>query len=76
MTILTAYLLLDQRNGGTQRELADIMNFRLGQLAVSEIAPFLNGFCGDFVRGVEQLAGTTANTSEIGFDNCFVVLSC
>lgn len=26
---------------------------------MSEIAPLLKGFCGDFIRGVEQMAGTS-----------------
>ena len=68
--ILTVYL--DQRNKNMQRETVDVVNFHLGQLVMSEIAPFLRGFCGDFVRGVEQLAGLgmiqsplrTAKTSE------------
>lgn len=68
ITLLTVYL--DQRNKYTERETADLMNFHIGQLAASEIAPFLRGFCGDFVRGVEQLAGSvqsplrSAKTSE------------
>jgi hypothetical protein len=70
ITILTVYFLLDQRNGDTCRETADLVNFHITQLAMSEIAPLLKGFCGDFVQGVEQMAGTvqtplrTANTSK------------
>lgn len=68
--MLTIYFLLDQCNGDTHREMADLVKFHLAQLAISEIAPFLKGFCGDFVRGVDQMAGTiqtplrTVNTSE------------
>jgi hypothetical protein len=64
------YLILEQRNGNTQLETADLVNFHLGRLVMSEIAPFFNGFCGDFVPGVEQMAGSiqsplkTANTSK------------
>jgi hypothetical protein len=53
-----------------QRETADVVNFHIRQLQMSEIAPFLRGFCGDFVRGVDQMAGTiqsprrSAKTSE------------
>lgn len=72
--ILISYLRLDQRNV-TQRETDDLMNIRLGQLADSEIAPLFRGYCGDFVPGVEQMAGLgtfqsplrTANTSEYQF---------
>ena len=72
ITIPTIYLDHWQRNKGTphMRETADIVNFHIGKLATSEISPFLSGFCGDFVLGVEQLAGTvqsplrTAKTSE------------
>ena len=56
--ILTTHILLDQRNRDSLRETADIVNFHITQLAMSETAPLLKGFCGDFVRGVEQLAGT------------------
>lgn len=68
--ILISYLHLDQHNRVTQLERDDLLNIRLGQLPESEIAPLFRGFCGDFVPGVEQMAGTfqsplrTANTSE------------
>lgn len=32
------------------------MALKLEQLVTSEVAPFLGGFCGDFVAGVEQMA--------------------
>ena len=52
--------LIDQRNGDTHREMDDgVVNFYLTQLSRSEIAPLFKGFCGDFVRGVEQMAGTS-----------------
>ena len=35
------------------------MNFHLAKLTTSEMAPLLKGFCGDFVCGVEQMAGTS-----------------
>jgi len=50
---------IDQRNGDTRRETADVVNFHITQLTMSEIAPLLKGFCGDFVRNVEQMAGTS-----------------
>jgi hypothetical protein len=61
---LTIYL--DQHNKDSQREMVDLVNFHLRQLAMCEIAPLLEGFCGDFVRGVEQLemAGTTQTPSK------------
>ena len=69
ITVLTTYL--DQHNKYTQHETAaDLVNFHIGQLAMSEIAPFLRGFCGDIAHRVEQLAGSiqsplrTAKTSE------------
>jgi hypothetical protein len=51
----------------------DLMKFHLQQLVMSEVAPLLKGFCGDFIYGVEQMAGViqtplrTANTSEYSF---------
>jgi hypothetical protein len=71
MILISYYLLLDQRNGDTQRETEDLLNFHLRRLAMSEIAPFFKGFCGDSLPGVEQKAGgiqsplRTANTSEL-----------
>ena len=62
---------LDQQNIDMRSDLVvELVNFQIRQLARSEIAPFLKGVCGDFVKGVEQLAGTiqsplkTAKTSE------------
>ena len=77
VTILTVYL--DQCTKDIQCETADLINFHMGQLAMLEIAPFLRGFCGDFVHGVEQLAGTilsqspskTAKTSEFNSNKLF-----
>ena len=55
--------LIDQRNGDTSHEMAEVVNFHIAQLTMSEIAPLLKGFCGDFVHGIEQMAETTSHFS-------------
>ena len=50
--------------GVGQHERADLVEFRVGQLAMCEIAPLFKDYCGDFVRGVEQMAGTIQTPSK------------
>lgn len=48
---------LDHLQQEARQEGADLVTLKLEQLVASEVAPFLGEFCGDFVAGVEQMAG-------------------
>ena len=75
--------LIDHNRDTGRSEMADsdVVNFHLKQLTMSEIAPLLKGFCGDFVRGVEQMAGTsqiplrTVKTCEFKPINYYICLT-
>jgi hypothetical protein len=43
---------------GKRHDALELINFQLGQLVASDVAPFLKGYCGDFVPSVEQMSGS------------------
>lgn len=50
--------------GEGQHERADLVKFRVRQLAMYETAPLFKDYCSDFVRGVEQMAGAIQTPSK------------
>jgi hypothetical protein len=45
---------IDQLPGNGRYDAMEVINLQLEQLVASDIAPYLKGFCGDFIPGVEQ----------------------
>lgn len=45
---------IDQVPGNRRYDAMEVINFQLGQLVASDIAPYLKEYCGDFIPGVEQ----------------------
>ena len=50
-------LTIDLLPGG-RHDALELINLQLGQLVASEVAPYLKGYCGDFISGVEQMSSS------------------